>query len=414
MRRALVPAIPARSILAGPVLAGLCATLIGVGLQRFAYSPLLPVMVTARWLTPGQAGALGGANFAGYLVGALAAGWTGSLLGVRRALRGAMVVAALCFLLCAYRGGLFWLLPWRTLAGVAGGTLMVLAGPAVQVSVPAEQRPRAGGVMFAGVGSGIAIGAAIVPLLLPWGVAATWLMLALTTAALAVLAWRRVPDVAPPADPGLPRLPRAAWMLILSYAVSAAAITPHMLFWPDFIARGLGWGVRAGSVGWLGFGLAAMVGPSLFSALAVRFGIVTAYRASLAVQGLAALLPVLLHTLPVLVLSTLLAGSSAVGATTLMIPAGRQLAGDRAAAIWRLGTAAWGAAQTATGFALAAVLAATGSHLPLFGLGAAAGLLAALLVPKNRGGAGWVVGAAPEVPRPATPGGGAPRIGRES
>ncbi|MDE2334368.1 MAG: YbfB/YjiJ family MFS transporter [Rhodospirillales bacterium] len=372
----------------GPMLAGLCATLIGVGLQRFAYSPLLPVMVAARWLSPGAAGALGGANFAGYLVGALAAGWTGRLCGVRRALRGAMVVAALCFLLCAHDGGLLWLLPWRTLAGVAGGTLMVLAGPAVQVSVPPAQRPRAGGVMFAGVGSGIAIGAAIVPLLLPWGVAATWLVLAATAAVLALLAWRHVPDVAAPADPGLPRLPPTAWRLILSYAVSAAAITPHMLFWPDYLARGLGYGADIGAFGWLGFGLAAMVGPMLFSSLAIRFGTITAYRASVAAQGVAALLPVLLHAVPVLVVSTLLAGSSAVGATTLVIPAGRELAGERAPAIWRLGTAAWGAAQTVTGFALAALLAATGSHVPLFALGAAAGLLAALLVPKKGGGAG--------------------------
>jgi predicted MFS family arabinose efflux permease len=371
-------------ILAGPILAGLCATLIGVGLQRFAYSPLLPVMVAARWLSPGQAGALGGANFAGYLIGALAAGWTARLFGVRRSLRGAMAVAAFCFLLCAHRGGLSWLLPWRTLAGIAGGTLMVLAGPAVQVSVPAAERPRAGGTMFAGVGGGIAIGAAIVPLLLPWGVAATWLVLAATAGGLAALAWRAVPDVAPPPDPGLPRLPRAASMLILSYAVSAVAITPHMLFWPDFIARGLGYGASIGSLAWLGFGLAAMLGPGLFSALAIRFGVVTAYRASVAVQGIAALLPVLLPDVPVLVVSTLLAGASAIGATTLVIPAGRELAGDLAPAIWRLGTAAWGAAQTLAGFALAALLAATGTHLALFALGAVAGLLACLLVPKKR------------------------------
>lgn len=387
MRRLSTGPIPIGAIPIGPVLAGLCATLLGVGLQRFAYSPLLPVMVAARWLSPGAAGALGGANFAGYLVGALAAGWTGRLFGVRRALRGGMLVASGCFLLCAHNGGLIWLLPWRTLAGVAGGTLMVLAGPAVQASVPAAQRARAGGVMFAGVGGGIAIGAAIVPLLLPWGVAATWLALAATAAALSVLTWRHVPDVAAPPDPGLPRLPRAAWLLILSYAASAVAITPHMLFWPDFIARGLGWGVRAGALGWLGFGVAAIVGPSLFSALAIRFGIVTTYRASVATQGVAALLPVLLHTIPVLVVSTLLAGSSALGATTLMIPAGRELAGELAPAIWRLGTAAWGAAQTATGFALAALLAATGSHLPLFALGAAAGLLAAVLVPRSPGAA---------------------------
>lgn len=43
---------------AGPMLAGLCATLVGVGLSRFAYAPLLPSMVQAGWLAAGAAGVL--------------------------------------------------------------------------------------------------------------------------------------------------------------------------------------------------------------------------------------------------------------------------------------------------------------------------------------------------------------------
>lgn len=376
---------PSRRFLAGPILAGLCATLLGVGLQRFAYSPLLPVMVTHHWLTPGAGGALGGVNFAGYLLGALGAGWTARLLGVRRALRGAMWVASACFLLCAYNGGLAWLMVWRTLAGIAGGTLMVVVGPAVHASVAPSEQHRAGGVMFAGVGSGIAIGAAIVPLLLPWGVSATWVALAATGAALSLVSWRHVPDAEAPPDPGLPRLPRAAWQLILAYSASAVAITPHMLFWPDFVARGLGWGVRAGAWAWLGFGLAAIAGPGLFSALAVRFGTARAFRAGLAAQGLAALLAVAWPSLPGVVLSTVLAGSGAVGTTTLVIPAARDLVGMRAAAaIWRLGTATWGLALTTTGFLLSAILAATGLHWPLYALGAVAGLVSVLLAPKKR------------------------------
>lgn len=373
-----------RGLFAGPILAGLCATLLGVGLQRFAYSPLLPVMVTHRWLTPGAGGALGGANFAGYLLGALGAGWTARLFGVRRALRGAMWVATVCFLLCARNGGFLWLLPWRTLAGVAGGTLMVVVGPAVHASVAPADQHRAGGVMFAGVGSGIAIGAAIVPLLLPWGVSATWVALAVAGAALSLLAWRSTPDVEAPPDPGLPRLPRIAWRLILAYAASAAAITPHMLFWPDFVARGLGWGVRDGAWAWLGFGIAAMAGPGLFSALALRFGTSLAFRAGLAAQGLAALLAVVWPSLPGVVLSTVLAGSGAVGTTTLVIPAARELVGTQAASVWRLGTAIWGLGLTTTGFVLSAILAATGLHWPLYALGAAAGLVSVLLAPKKR------------------------------
>ena len=36
-------------------LAGLCANLIGIGIGRFAYVPLLPVIIDAGWATPAGA-----------------------------------------------------------------------------------------------------------------------------------------------------------------------------------------------------------------------------------------------------------------------------------------------------------------------------------------------------------------------
>ena len=55
------------------MLAGLCASLVGIGLARFAYTPLIPVLVTEQWFDPAQAAYLGAANLAGYLAGALSA-----------------------------------------------------------------------------------------------------------------------------------------------------------------------------------------------------------------------------------------------------------------------------------------------------------------------------------------------------
>ena len=36
-----------------PILAGCCATLLGIGLQRFAYGPILPAMVQAATMATG-------------------------------------------------------------------------------------------------------------------------------------------------------------------------------------------------------------------------------------------------------------------------------------------------------------------------------------------------------------------------
>ena len=46
---------------------------------------------------------------------------------------------------CAWNGGVLWLAFWRTVAGLAGGCLMALAGPAVQGAVAPAQRGVAGG-----------------------------------------------------------------------------------------------------------------------------------------------------------------------------------------------------------------------------------------------------------------------------
>jgi hypothetical protein len=62
-------------------LAALGATLVGIGLARFAYTPLILAVIAAGWFGPSEAAYLGAANLAGYLAGAL--------LGRRSTLRAA-------------------------------------------------------------------------------------------------------------------------------------------------------------------------------------------------------------------------------------------------------------------------------------------------------------------------------------
>lgn len=363
-----------------PIVAGLCATLVGIGLQRFAYSPLLPAMVQADWLTAGGAGALAAANFTGYLAGAALAPSVGRGLGMRPALRAAIIVASACFALCAWRGGLLWFAPWRTLAGIAGGVLMVLAGPAVQASVGPERRTLAAGVMFAGVGLGIVSASTIVPAMLGAGLPATWLALAAAAFALAALAWPRWPDVPPPPRLRLPPLHRGpAGRFVAAYTLGGVALTPHMGWWPDYIARGLGEGTNAGSAYWLLFGAAAACGPTVCGRIADRTGVARAFFIGTIAQAAGVGLPLLSHTLPALVLSTALAGAMTVGLTALALSRAPELAGAASPGIWRICTVGWAAAQTISGFVLAWLYTATGSHLPLFGVGLIAAIAAALL-----------------------------------
>jgi MFS family permease len=349
-------------------------------LQRFAYSPLLPAMVQAHWLTAGGAGALAAANFTGYLAGAALAPSVGRGLGMRPALRAAIIIAAACFALCAWRGGLAWFTPWRTLAGIAGGILMVLAGPAVQAAVGPERRTLAAGVMFAGVGLGIVGASTIVPAVLPAGLPATWLALAVAAFALASLAWPRWPDVPPPPRLRLPPLHRGpTGRFVAAYTLGGVALTPHMGWWPDYIARGLGQGTTAGSAYWLLFGAAAACGPTVCGRIADRTGVARAFFFGTIAQALGVGLPLVSASIPVLVLSTVLAGAMTVGLTALALSRAPELAGAASPGIWRVCTIGWAAAQTMSGFVLAWLYTATGSHLSLFVVGLAAALAAAVL-----------------------------------
>lgn len=369
-----------------PIFAGVAATFVGIGLQRFAYGPILPALVRDDWLAEGPAGLLGAANLAGYLAGALMAGMLARPLGMVAALRVCMLLAALGLAACAWNGGFWWLLPWRALAGITGGALMVLAGPAVQAVVPADRRGFASGIVITGIGAGIIASAVLVPLALgQGGLSTTWLALAAAAFLLTLLTWRHWPDVPAPAPTGLwRRPPPGAALQLAGYGLAGLAATPHLIFWPDFIARGLGQGVNAGAFWWLVFGVGTFLGGIVLGTLADRWGPVRAIRFGLAVQAVATGLPLVAHGPVALAVSSLAGGITALGLTSLGLVRARAFGPVDGPLVWRLATGLWGAAMAAGGFALTGLLVATSSHLPLFATGLAAALAALVLAFRER------------------------------
>src|SRR5690554_7804774 len=61
------------------LLAGVFSQLLCIGIARFAYTPLLPVMQQQAWLSDAQGGWLAALNYAGYMLGALTAASISSL-----------------------------------------------------------------------------------------------------------------------------------------------------------------------------------------------------------------------------------------------------------------------------------------------------------------------------------------------
>jgi predicted MFS family arabinose efflux permease len=369
-------------------LAALSANLVGIGLARFGYTPLIPALIAAGWFAPSAAVYLGAANLAGYLAGALGARWIAARTGMPALLRGAMLITAASLLGCALPWGFAWFFLWRFLSGGTGGVLMALAAPSVMPGIPLARRGLAGGMIFTGVGLGIAASGTLVPLLMRWGLAETWLGLGGLALVLTVIAWNGWPadGDAPLTQSASPRTPPATpalRALYLEYALNAVGLVPHMVFLVDFIARDLGQGLHEAARYWVIFGAGALIGPLVAGHLGDRIGFRAALRLAFVMQALCVALPLVTVAAIGLVVSSFVVGAFVPGIVAITIGRTRELIPDdppRQAAAWGFCTTAFALGQAVAGYGFAFIFArAENAYTILFACGAAALLLALIL-----------------------------------
>jgi predicted MFS family arabinose efflux permease len=363
--------------------AGLSASLVGIGLGRFAYTPLIPPLIQAGWFAPTQVVYLGAANLVGYLAGALLARPMAAKLQAATILRLMMLLASAACFACAAPISVPWFFAWRFAAGLAGGVIVVLAAPTILPHVDPARRGRVGGLIFTGVGLGIAASGTLVPILLRFGLVATWCGLGAVSLALTLLAWGGWPASASAAVDHARARPRAGiavWALLAAYGLNAAGLVPHMVFLVDFVARGLHAGLTIGASYWVVFGLGAMAGPLLAGAMADRTGFGPALRLAFALQAAAVLLPVLTTATPALIVSSAIAGAFTPGIVPLALGRVHELLpGDPVAQrlVWGRTTMAWALFQAAGAYGDSWLFGRTGGdYRLLFALGAGALVLA--------------------------------------
>ena len=158
-----------------PIFAGLSASLVSIGLARFAYTPLIPSLIQAHWFCANDVVYLGAANLVGYLFGALIGRPLAYRLTNKNTLRLMMAAVTFSFFACGFPLSMRWFFGWRLLSGVAGGAIMVLVAATVLPHVPSAYKGLASGAIFLGTGLGIAGSGTIVPTLLGFGLQSTWL-----------------------------------------------------------------------------------------------------------------------------------------------------------------------------------------------------------------------------------------------
>ncbi|TFY85401.1 YbfB/YjiJ family MFS transporter [Pseudomonas nabeulensis] len=369
-----------------PIFAGLCASLVSIGLARFAYTPLIPSLIQAHWFSASDVVYLGAANLVGYLIGALIGRPIAQRTSNKTALRLMMVAVTLAFFACGFPLSVTWFFGWRLLSGIAGGAIMVLVAATVLPHVPAERRGLASGAIFLGIGLGIAGSGTLVPPLLSLGLQQTWFGLGLLAVVLTAASWFAWPTGAQheaPLPTGTPApTPSGVYLLFAQYAFMAAGLVPAMVFLVDYVARGLGDGAHIGAMIWVMYGLGSIVGPVTYGFLADKLGARVSIRVVLVVQAIAVGLLPFAGSFTALAVLAVILGSFPPGIVLLALARVHELLPNhhQQQVAWSRATVSFATFQALSGFAYSALFNSSGGQHALLFMIASGAIVVALLL----------------------------------
>jgi MFS family permease len=339
-------------------LAGALSLAAAMGIGRFAFTPLLPLMVRSGQLDLAFGGWLAAANYAGYFLGAVTAARLPLRAGTLALL--ALAACALSTAAMAWHSPLAWL-SLRFVAGAASAWVFVATSVWCLGALARQGRGDAGGWVYAGVGAGIALTGLYCVAASGLAAPALWLHLGALTVGLTLpVLWLllRLPSTAPESatnGQGVPERNRDTAGLIACYGLMGFGYILPATFLPA-LARTVIDDPRLFGLAWPLFGATAALSTGLAGWMLRRATRLQVWAASQLLMGLGVLLPSLWLNAATIALSALLVGGTFMVITLAGVQEMRARAPGQAAQLVGRLTAAFAFGQIAGPVASAILL----------------------------------------------------------
>ena len=361
--------------------AGCIALAVAMGIGRFAFTPILPMMLHDGVVDLHAASWLASANYLGYLSGALLCTfvpllWSRlpsrkpidgpALVRVGLAATGVLTLAMALPLPAAWP-------PLRFLAGVASAMVFVFGSGWCLTQLALQGRAALGGAMFAGPGAGIVASGLVASALVAAGrtSALAWLVFGVLACALSASIWRifrtraaeRVaaapvgasdvtdaeaapaPAVPPPVTTAHPHSEVAT--LALAYGISGFGYIVTATFLPVIARAALAADSRWLDLFWPIFGAGVILGAVLATRVRVSGDLRIVLAGGYLVQAIAIAIGLALPTAAGFALGSFLLGVPFTAITYFALQEVRRLRPHHVAATTGLVTALWSIGQTA-------------------------------------------------------------------
>jgi MFS family permease len=354
--------------------AGLAALAVGMGIGRFAFTPVLPLMQAEGAVSLAAGGWLATANYAGYFAGALLAPRLTPAVGVRAGLV-AIVVLTLAMVL---EGSVAVWIVLRALAGVASAWVLIHISAWSLERLAPLARPALSGVVYAGVGAGSMLAGALCLVVLRGRDA--WLLLGLVAGLATVLLWPLFRETAKPASTPVRRPAGVASLrLVLCYAAFGFGYIIPATFLPAAARESLG-DAQVYRWAWPIFGAAAAASTVAAAPFVRRFGERRVWIAGHVLMAIGIAAPLVLPGLGGILACALCVGATFMVVTMAGLQEGRKLGGTGLLAAM---TAAFAAGQIA-GPAFASLVLHAGGRLEYASVAACVVLIAAAVALSSR------------------------------
>ncbi len=332
--------------------AGIFSLMLALGIARFAYTPLLPLMQHQAGLGVAAAGWLAAINYAGYLSGALIATLISDMVLKDRLYRIGMILAIISTAMMGLTTDFtLWALS-RFVAGLSSAAALMLGSGLILNWLIRHNHRSELGLHFAGIGLGIACSAAVVSLMTQWfNWREQWFALTLLGCLLVIPALRWLPppdrssvtrtgqkmEDAPPSTLFMKLFMFAYFCAGIGYVVSATFIVAIIDHMPGLKGNG--------TLVFFVIGAAAAPSCIAWDRVARRVGKLNALIAASLLQIVGIMLPVLAGGLMAALAGAVLFGGTVMGIVSLVLTMAGQYYPTRPAKMMGKMTLSYGAAQ---------------------------------------------------------------------
>ena len=356
-------------------LAGALALFIAMGVGRFAYTPILPLMQSSQHFSNAVAGFLASSNYLGYLVGAFVAGASWIVRHRVAVYRLSLAINVITTGVMAATSDIWTWLLLRLVSGMLSGLVFVLVSSIVLDALVKHGHSRLTGLFYGGVGFGIAVtGIVVAELGNHFGWRWDWIALMALSIVIGIPAviWVQDSRVEVKKSDGQAEATVARsyfpWLMLaygcegLGYIITGTFLVTMVATDPTL--HGFA------SYCWIVVGIAALPSCLAWSFITHRMGAVVSLVAAFVLQAVGVILPMVVHDPVGIFVGSILFGGTFMGITTTATTLARNLHPEDSSRAIGLMTGVYGVGQIigavgagvlanrSDGFALPTVLAA--------------------------------------------------------